>query len=504
VKVALIAVSSPGAALAAAVQARFPGAQAYTYAAYTLADQTPFETLGGIIQELWEQYEGLVFFCAAGIAIRTIAPYIESKYRDPAVVVCPETGSFAVSLLSGHEGGANTLAERVAAAMDAAPVISTGSEASARITPRNLVLGIGCKRGTTRQKIKEAVETVLRQYRLSVLRIQRICTIDIKQHEAGLVGFAEDCGAPLYVFSPQELNALEGSFSASDFVRDVTGTDSVCERAALVGCGNEGALVVRKTALDGVTVALAERKRVCKLMVVGIGPGNKANMTEGCLRALVSADAIFGYTAYIQLLKPLFPQKNFFATSMKSEVERCRSALQCAAEGGAVALVSSGDAGVYGMASLAYELSPEFPQVAIEVIPGVTAAVSGAAALGSPVGHDFGVLSLSDLLTPWEVIEKRLQALAAGDLVICIYNPASRGRKDHLKRACDILLKILPSDRICAWVRNIGRNEERYAITSLEALRNTAVDMHTTVFIGNAHTRIIRGKMITPRGYPHA
>ena len=238
-----------------------------------------------------------------------------------------------------------------------------------------------------------------------------------------------------------------------------------------------------------------------KLMVVGIGPGNTANMTEACRNALLSADAVFGYTPYIQLLKPWFPHKNFFETGMKSEVERCRAALGLAAESKTVALVSSGDAGIYGMASLVYELSPEFPSVTIEVVPGITAAISGAALLGSPVGHDFGVISLSDLLTPWEVIEKRLRALAAGDLVICIYNPASYGRPDYLKRACDIVLEILPSSRICGVVRNIGRTEESYAITTLGSLRNTQADMLTTVFIGNAKTRVINGKMITPRGY---
>ncbi|MHB9292085.1 precorrin-3B C17-methyltransferase / cobalt-factor III methyltransferase [Hollandina sp. SP2] len=241
-----------------------------------------------------------------------------------------------------------------------------------------------------------------------------------------------------------------------------------------------------------------------KLMVVGIGPGNTANMTEACCHALLSADAIFGYTAYIQLLKPRFPHKNFFETGMKSEVARCRAALCLAAEGKVVSLVSSGDAGIYGMASLVYELSPEFPSVTIEVVPGITAAISGAALLGSPVGHDFAVISLSDLLTSWDLIAKRLRAVAAGDLVICIYNPASYGRPDHLKRSCDILLEILPPSRVCGLVRNIGRNEESYTITTLGTLRNIQADMLTTVFIGNAKTRVINGKMITPRGYGNA
>jgi precorrin-3B C17-methyltransferase len=239
-------------------------------------------------------------------------------------------------------------------------------------------------------------------------------------------------------------------------------------------------------------------------MLVGIGPGNAANMTEACRNALLSADAIFGYTPYLALLKPLFPHKAFFGTPMKGEVARCRAALHLAAEGKVVSLVSSGDAGIYGMASLVYELSPEFPTVSIAVVPGITAALSGAALLGSPLGHDFAVISLSDLLTPWDLIERRLRAIAAGDLAICIYNPASNGRREHLKRSCDILLEILPPDRVCALVRNIGRADEGYTLTSLGELRTMHTDMHTTVFIGNANTRVINGKMVTPRGYRHA
>ncbi|MDR2633097.1 MAG: cobalamin biosynthesis protein [Treponema sp.] len=263
--VAIIAVSKPGVALAADLQGHLADATVYGYAAYALPDQRPFQKLRFIIEDLWEHYEGLVFLCAAGIVLRTIAPCIKSKYQDPAVVMCPETGSFAVSLLSGHEGGANHLAQRVAEYIAAVPVISTGTEASPRIIPRNLVLGIGCKRGTDRQRIKAAVEAVFRQERLSWLRIQRICTIDIKKDEPGLRCFAEALGAPLYFFNAQELNALDGTFSSSDFVREITGTDTVCERAALAGCSvhlrgmSGGTLIVQKTTLDGVALAVAER-----------------------------------------------------------------------------------------------------------------------------------------------------------------------------------------------------------------------------------------------------
>jgi precorrin-3B C17-methyltransferase len=186
---------------------------------------------------------------------------------------------------------------------------------------------------------------------------------------------------------------------------------------------------------------------------------------------------------------------------MKREVERCRAALDLASRGETVAVVCSGDAGVYGMAGLIYELSEEFPPIEIEIIPGVTAALAGAAALGAPLTHDFAVISLSDLLTPWELIEKRLCAAAEADFCIALYNPASKKRDDYLYKACAVLSRYKPPETVCGLARNLGREGESAETTTLERLAHTQADMFTTIFIGNSQTKIVNEKMVTPRGY---
>lgn len=238
-----------------------------------------------------------------------------------------------------------------------------------------------------------------------------------------------------------------------------------------------------------------------KLFVIGIGPGDEKNMTVACSNAIEQSDIIVGYSKYIELISPLYPDKKTLDTPMRREAERCRAALRLASEGQTVSVVCSGDAGVYGMAGLIYELSNEYPDVEIEIIPGVTAALSGAAVLGSPLTHDFAVISLSDLLTPWELIEKRLQSAVDADFCIAIYNPASKKRCDYLKKACEIILKYKSPETICGFVKNIGRNGEYSRIISLSELCHTNADMFTTVFIGNSQTKVINGKMVTPRGY---
>ena len=240
---------------------------------------------------------------------------------------------------------------------------------------------------------------------------------------------------------------------------------------------------------------------MAELYVIGIGPGDAANLTGAARAALEKADLICGYTLYAELLRPLYPEKQYYTTGMTGELERCRTCLERAAAGKTVALVCSGDAGVYGMASPLLELAPEYPGVHVEVIPGVTAALSGAALLGAPLGHDFCVISLSDRLTDWSIIEKRLRMAARGDFAICLYNPASRHRADYLKRACDILLEELEGSTVCGLARMIGREGESCRLLDLQTLRDTEADMFTTVFIGSSRTREIHGKMVTPRGY---
>lgn len=238
-----------------------------------------------------------------------------------------------------------------------------------------------------------------------------------------------------------------------------------------------------------------------KLYVVGIGPGNSDNMSRAAVKAINESDVIVGYTKYIQLVAPLFPGKRTVDTPMRQEIDRCRKALELAEGEMTVAMICSGDAGVYGMAGPIYELSPEYPNVEIRVIPGITAALSGAAVLGAPLTHDFAVISLSDLMTPWETIEKRLACAGEGDFCIAIYNPSSRKRSGYLRRACDVLLKYKKPDTVCGVVRNIGRDGETARVSTLLELRDMNVDMFTTVFVGNSSTKNIDGHMVTPRGY---
>lgn len=238
------------------------------------------------------------------------------------------------------------------------------------------------------------------------------------------------------------------------------------------------------------------------LYVVGLGPGDASMLTGQARAALAASDVLCGYTVYVELVKPLFPEKETYTTAMRGEMERCRWALETAAAGKNVALVCSGDAGVYGMASPVLELAKEYPDVRIEVVPGVTAALSGAAVLGAPLGHDFCVISLSDLLTPWSLIEKRLQCAAAGDFALCLYNPASHRRRDHLHRAVEILLAAGKAENTpCATVRNIARPGQQVQFYTLEELRGAPVDMFTTVFVGSSSTFQQDSWMITPRGY---
>lgn len=238
-----------------------------------------------------------------------------------------------------------------------------------------------------------------------------------------------------------------------------------------------------------------------RISVVGIGPGDYQEMTLRAANALDECDVIVGYHVYVDLVKQHFPGKEFHTTPMRREADRCRLALELAGQGRHVAMICSGDAGIYGMAGLIYELRGEDASVEVEVIGGLTAACSGAARLGAPLTHDFAVISLSDLLTPWETIERRLECAAMGDFAVALYNPSSMKRRDYLQRACDILLRHASPDTVCGVVRNIGREGEAVQVMRLEQLRDYEADMFTTVFVGNSHTKVIDGKMVTPRGY---
>lgn len=240
-----------------------------------------------------------------------------------------------------------------------------------------------------------------------------------------------------------------------------------------------------------------------KLYVVGIGPGAYEKMTMEAAEALKNSDVIIGYTVYVDLVKNHFPEKEFLTTPMKKEVDRCVLAFEEAKKGKTAAMICSGDAGVYGMSGLMYEIGVHYPEVELVIIPGVTAATGGAAVLGAPLIHDFCVISLSDLLTPWEKIEARLLGAAQADFVVCLYNPSSKKRHDYLEKACNLMLQYKSPQTVCGIVGNIGREGEAAQVMTLEELKTAKVDMFTTVFIGNSQTQNINGKMVTPRGYQH-
>lgn len=238
-----------------------------------------------------------------------------------------------------------------------------------------------------------------------------------------------------------------------------------------------------------------------KIYVIGIGPGNMDKLTLEAKQALKLCRVIVGYTVYTNLVKSFLAEKEYIETGMTKEIERCRLAYEAASSGKVTAMICSGDAGVYGMAGIMLELKPDYPDVEIEIIPGITAALSGAAVLGAPLGHDFAVISLSDLMTPWELIEKRIRCAAMADFAICIYNPCSKKRQDYLMKACDIIMEYASPETVCGYVRNIGREGMRSETVPLFTLRDMELDMFTTVFIGNSKTKVIEKHMVTPRGY---
>lgn len=239
-----------------------------------------------------------------------------------------------------------------------------------------------------------------------------------------------------------------------------------------------------------------------KLYVVGFGPGGKEHMTLKAVDVIENADVVTGYTTYIDILKEYFPNKNYIATPMMKEVERCKIAVEEAMKNKTVAMVSSGDSGIYGMAGIIYQVAEELnAEIEIETVPGVTAASSAASVLGAPLMHDLSIISLSDLMTPLDLIMKRVDCAGIGDMIVCLYNPKSKKRTDYLEQAADILMKYRKPETPVGIVRNAGRKDESKLITTLGELKTADVDMFCIVIIGNSQTYTSNGRMITPRGY---
>lgn len=571
------------------------------------------------VRDLWDKHKNLIFIMASGIVVRTIAPLIKDKKIDPAVVVLDEAGKHAISLLSGHLGGANESAKEIAEFLKGEAVITTASDvnnltaidiwaaknnlavedwdlmphvatryinsgalriyseieialpdeflrvsdprfADALITnkndiylkesqcpstecstrschvkeqlylrPKNLIVGIGCNSNTSADEIEDSVKGVLDESNLSLLSIHSIATIDIKGDEEGLKAFAEEYNLKINTFTADELNSVEG-IEKSDAVFKATGANAVSEPAALLASG-ASELLIPKHKRGNVTVAIAEQQlktTQCKgkLYIIGTGPGSVEHITPYAQDAIRESDVIVGYGTYLDLIQELTEGKEVVSTGMTKEVDRCKKAVELAMTGKTVAVISGGDPGIYAMAGLVFEMLREEDQkirrsedeqiteektsalprfrasaLDIEVIPGISALNACAARLGAPLMHDFAAISLSDRLTPWELIEKRLAAAASADFVTILYNPKSMGRPEHINNARAIFLKHRSTETPVGIVKGAMRENESIIITNLRDMLNYDIDMQTAVIIGNSRTFVFDKWMITPRGY---
>jgi cobalt-precorrin 5A hydrolase / precorrin-3B C17-methyltransferase len=389
------------------------------------------------------------------------------------------------------------------------------------IHPQVLALGVGCERGVATDELLELVETTLARHGLARAAIACVASIELKAGEPAVQALAKTLGVPLRLFTAAELQAeAERLANPSEAVFAATGCHGVAEGAALAAAGPAGTLVVAKTKSERATCALArapapiDPHRVGRpqgrLAIVGLGPGAACWRTPEAQALLDGADDWVGYRGYLDLLAP--PRKALHGFALGEEEMRAQKALDLAASGRRVALVSSGDAGIYGMASLVFELversdRPAWQQIAIVVSPGVSALQAAAARAGAPLGHDFCAISLSDLLTPWEVIERRLEAAAAGDFVTVLYNPASRHRRAGLARALAILAAARPPETPVVHARNLGRDGESVVFHRLGDFEPATVDMLSLVIVGARGSRLVERPrrtafVYTPRGYP--
>ncbi|MFF7895601.1 precorrin-3B C(17)-methyltransferase [Streptomyces sp. NPDC007907] len=521
--------------------------------------------VGDAVRTAFAQCEQLVCFLATGAVVRLVAPLLSGKTEDPGVVCVDEGGRFAVSLLGGHAGGANELALEVGDLLGAEPVVTTATDAvdlpgldtlglpvegdvaavsralldgeavalraevawplpplpvaeagsyTIRLTdrlveaaerevvlrPPTLVVGVGASRGAPTEEVLGLVEDALREAGLAVASVAELATVDAKAEETGIVEAARRLGVPLVTYSAQELAGVDVP-NPSDAPLAAVGTPSVAEAAALVG---GGALLVPKRKSAAIpamaTCAVVRRPGRGRLAVVGLGPGARDLLTPRAQAELRRASVLVGLDQYVDQIRDLLrPGTRVLESGLGAEEERARTAVEEARKGQAVALIGSGDAGVYAMASPA--LAEASDDIDVVGVPGVTAALAAGAILGAPLGHDHVSISLSDLHTPWEVIERRVRAAAEADIVVTFYNPRSRGRDWQLPKALGILAEHRAPQTPVGVVRNASRQDESSRLTTLGALDPATVDMMTVVTVGNTATRDIAGRMVTPRGY---
>ncbi|MBI2848351.1 MAG: precorrin-3B C(17)-methyltransferase [Chloroflexi bacterium] len=601
--IAIIALTKRGLELGRRLSGLFPGSHLYfpeKFAADGRENEYPFPLPAKkTVREAFPRYRSLVMVMAVGVAVRLVSGELRDKHTDPAVVVVDDAGTFAVSLLSGHIGGANTLARKIASLLGAQPVVTTASEVNhslaldllgreagwaiedgsdvtavsaallnsepiavyqdagetdwqrTKILPRNLticdnlerlavsdykaallitdrlldnkenlpenrvvyrprslVVGIGCNSGTPCSDIEAAVLNVFKEHRLSFRSIRQLATIDIKRDEPGLQEFARKYSLPVEYFPKETLSRADFLSSPSPAALEYTGTPAVCESAAILS--GKAPLIVPKVKFSrAVTIAVAriafdeKRREDGRLSLVGLGPGDPQHTTFRARQAIDESDVIVGYDTYIKLIEQLLSHKEVITTGMRSEIERARLAIDLARTGKKVAVVCSGDSGVYGMAGLVGELIRQRKSdfSAVEIIPGVPALVACAALLGAPLTGDFASVSLSDYLVPWEEIVKRLELAAQGDFVIALYNPRSKTRQRQVVQARDILLRYRSADTPVGIVTNAYRQGQKVEVTNLEHMLEFDIGMTTTIIVGNSTTFAFGGRMVTSRGY---
>jgi cobalt-precorrin 5A hydrolase/precorrin-3B C17-methyltransferase len=551
----------------------------------------------GQLEECWPRAKALVVVAACGLVVRRIAPLLQGKTLDPAVVVLDPEGRFAVPLLGAHRAGGEELCQRLSALLGS-QVVATGSssgrgqlaldsfglrwgwrpdsngdwnalmqqaarsgdplpvhqeagsrrwrqlEAAGQLVdwepgsgeqpqlivsarrgggcrwhPPCLWLGIGCERHTSLALLERLVDEQLQAAGLASEAVAGLASINRKADEPALLELAQLRQWPLRWFSAEALNAVAVP-TPSAVVAAEMGTASVAEAAALLAAGVDALLVLTKqvehqhgTERGAATLAIAKASEQWapnkgKLHLVGSGPGQLDLLTPDARRALAEASVWVGYGLYLDLLEPLRrPDQLRCDGQLTQERARCQLALDLANQGLTVALVSSGDSGIYAMAGLALELwlaQPADGRPAFAVHPGISALQLAAARAGAPLMHDFCTISLSDRLTPWPLIEQRLQAAASGDFVVALYNPRSQGRDWQLERARELLLQGRPPSTPVVLARQLGRLEEQVSIHSLAELPVDQVDMLTLVLVGNSTTRSADGWVVTPRGYPGA
>jgi cobalt-precorrin 5A hydrolase/precorrin-3B C17-methyltransferase len=587
--IGVVAATAGGRNAAAALAAAWPGeVRSFTE-----------RKAGEALREAWEACDAIVSFLAVGATVRVLAPLLEHKTSDPAVVCVDEGMRFAVAVLGGHHG-ANLLARRLTTVLGTEPVVTTASDrtgvapldsygadlgftvhnpdllahvgaavlsgepvslegadhwplpalppnvriatgtdggtdtpaddadASAGIfitdgaeivcmchegwfgnrlvyRPPSLVVGVGSARGVTAEEVGRLIDVTLAGAGLAPESVRCLATVDLKADEEGILKAARERGWEVVTFPAGVLAGVEVP-NPSDVVRDEVGTPSVAEAAALHAArsyGRSAELVAEKHKSAGATAAVARLAPRGRLSIVGLGPGARDLITPRAVEALRRSSVVVGLDQYVDQVRDLIrPGTRIVSSGLGQEEERARTAVEEAGAGRAVALIGSGDAGVYAMASPALEFATgDGPAIDVEGVPGITAAVAAAGLLGAPLGHDHAYISLSDLHTPWEVIERRVRAAAEGDFTVCFYNPRSRARDWQLPEALRILAGHRPPDTPVGLVRNASRPDETVTVTTLATVDPGEVDMYTVVLVGSSRSRTVAGRFITPRGY---